>query len=118
PSCILGLPPATAALTPTITSTIHSQRGTDGTTPRGIRASHIPATASAALSPIATQPGKNVNSNEMPNTTSSFVPAHSSCIGELPGTGRNNTTGRLRRARRFAGAATATVLACAAVGAA
>ena len=36
---------------------IHSQRGIDGSTPRGIWANRAPTSTSAATSPIGTQPG-------------------------------------------------------------
>ena len=57
PTWISGLPPASAAVTPTMASRIHSQRGTDGSAPRGICAIHAPASTSAATSPIVTHPG-------------------------------------------------------------
>jgi hypothetical protein len=99
PTWICGLPPANVAVIPTITSRAGSQRGNDGSAPRGIRASHTPAASNAAISPIVTHPGDSVNNAETPKATSSLVPAHSSWMTERPGTGRSRTTGR--RGRRL-----------------
>ena len=52
-----GLPPANVAVTPPRISRIHSQRGIDGSAPRGIRASHAAVSSRAATIPIGTQPG-------------------------------------------------------------
>ena len=52
-----GSPPPMVASTQPISRSIHSHRGIDGSTPRGICASHTTTATRAAISPIGTQPG-------------------------------------------------------------
>ena len=97
--------PESAAVTPPSNSRNHIQRGIDGRTPRGIRASHAAARIRPVTTPIGTQPRINVNSTPIPATTMSLVPAHRSWMTVRPGTGRSSTTG-LRVWRRLVGAVT------------
>ncbi|CKR85544.1 Uncharacterised protein [Mycobacterium tuberculosis] len=57
PTATTGVPPASAAVRKPIARTIHSQRGTDGSAPRGMCAIRAAASTKAAIIPIVTHPG-------------------------------------------------------------
>ena len=55
--CSTGSPPPRVAVTQPSRTSSHNHHGTDGTAPRGIRASHTVTATSAAVRAIAAQPG-------------------------------------------------------------